>query len=49
MRRCLLRGSRDFETTGEYRAFLGQVSKPPQRPQPGRRSDGFEETLVRCG
>ena len=57
----LLRGSRDFETTGEYRAFLGQVvsrrnarnreridaERAVLRPLPGRRSDGFEETLVR--
>ena len=57
----LLRGSRDFETTGEYRAFLGQVvsrcnARNRERidaeravlgPLPGRRSDGFEETLVR--
>ena len=56
----LLRGSRDFETTGEYRAFLGQVvsrrnarnreridaERAVLRPLPGRRSDGFEETLV---
>ena len=57
----LLRGSRDFETTGEYRAFPGQVvsrrnARNRERidaeravlgPLPGRRSDGFEETLVR--
>ena len=57
----LLRGSRDFEATGEYRAFLGQVvshrnARNRERidaeravlgPLPGRRSDGFEETLVR--
>ena len=57
----LLRGSRDFETIEEYRAFLGQVvSRRNARnraridaeravlgPLPGRRSDGFEETLVR--
>ena len=35
----LLRGSRDFETLDAYRAFVAQVAS--------RRSDGFEETLVR--
>ena len=57
----LLRGSRDFETTGAYRVFLGRVvsrrnARNRERidaersvlgPLPGRRSDGFEETLVR--
>ena len=57
----LLRGSRDFETIEEYRAFLGQVASRRNArnraridaeravlgPLPGRRSDGFEETLVR--
>ena len=57
----LLRGSRDFETIEEYRAFLGQVvSRRNARnraridaeravlgPLPKRRTDGFEETLVR--
>ena len=57
----LLRGSRDFETIEEYRAFLGRVvsrrnARNRERidaersvlgPLPGRRSDGFEETLVR--
>ena len=57
----LLRGSRDFETIGAYRAFLAVVvSRRNARNReridaeravlgalPGRRSDGFEETLVR--
>ena len=57
----LLRGSRDFETIEEYRAFLGRVASRRNArsraridaeravlgPLPKRRTDGFEETLVR--
>ena len=57
----LLKGSRDFETTGAYRAFVTQVAgrrnvRSRERidaeravlgPLPKRRTDDFEETLVR--
>ena len=57
----LLRGSRDFETIGAYRAFVArEASRRNARareridaeravlgPLPKRRTDGFEETLVR--
>ena len=57
----LLRGSQDFETVDEYRAFLAEVvsrrnarnreridaERRVLRPLFRRRSDGFEETLVR--
>ena len=57
----LLRGSRDFETTEAYRAFVAQVASRRNArgreridaeravlgPLPKRRTDGFEETLVR--
>lgn len=57
----LLRGSPDFATIDEYRAFLARVvsrrnarnreridaERRVLRPLPKRRSDGFEETLVR--
>ena len=57
----LLRGSRDFETTEAYRAFVAQVAsrrnaRSRERidaeravlgPLPKRRTDDFEETLVR--
>ena len=57
----LLRGSRDFETTDAYRAFVAQVAsrrnarnreridaeRAVLEPLPKRRTDDFEETLVR--